>query len=190
MPIDKVPTPADLGWLTSEELERVNDSLHNVSHALRAAPKNTSVRCGIHPGHARQTLAVCEAIRAAGWSCGVIDENTCAPRRRDLGEGEGEVAVTDDEEVKAGDIYEHCRTKHRYVVVEITRDTEDDTALKYGDGRRVVYRRVDGTPGTWDRPYAMFVETVDTPDGDVPRFRKVVTVSHGRRGTRRLARRR
>lgn len=39
--------------------------------------------------------------------------------------------------------------------------------------RLVVYRALYGEGGLWVRPEAMFGETVETPDGVVPRFRRV-----------------
>ena len=37
----------------------------------------------------------------------------------------------------------------------------------------VVYRALYGEMGLWVRPEAMFTETVETPGGPVPRFRRL-----------------
>ena len=53
-----------------------------------------------------------------------------------------------------------------YEVVGVARHSETEEEL-------VVYRALYGERGLWVRPKAMFTETVSTPDGAVPRFRRV-----------------
>jgi hypothetical protein len=53
-----------------------------------------------------------------------------------------------------------------YEVLGVARHSETEEEL-------VVYRALYGERGLWVRPVAMFAETVETPDGVVPRFRRV-----------------
>jgi hypothetical protein len=53
-----------------------------------------------------------------------------------------------------------------YEVLGVARHSETEEEL-------VVYRALYGERGLWVRPKAMFTETVSTPDGAVPRFRRV-----------------
>lgn len=50
-----------------------------------------------------------------------------------------------------------------YEVVTVARHSETQEPM-------VVYRPLYNDSGWWVRPYAMFVESVATPDGKVPRF--------------------
>ncbi|MEU0533116.1 DUF1653 domain-containing protein [Amycolatopsis tolypomycina] len=53
-----------------------------------------------------------------------------------------------------------------YEVVGVARHSETEEEL-------VVYRALYGEHGLWVRPKAMFTETVETPAGRVPRFRRL-----------------
>ncbi|MET8849414.1 DUF1653 domain-containing protein [Amycolatopsis sp. NPDC004625] len=53
-----------------------------------------------------------------------------------------------------------------YEVLGVARHSETEEEL-------VVYRALYGERGLWVRPAAMFAETVGTPGGRVPRFRRV-----------------
>jgi hypothetical protein len=53
-----------------------------------------------------------------------------------------------------------------YEVLGVARHSETEEEL-------VVYRALYGERGLWVRPVAMFTETVETPDGVVPRFQRV-----------------
>lgn len=55
---------------------------------------------------------------------------------------------------------------HEYEVLGVASHSETEEQL-------VVYRALYGERGLWVRPEAMFTETVETPDGPVPRFRRV-----------------
>ncbi|MEU5260855.1 DUF1653 domain-containing protein [Amycolatopsis sp. NPDC021455] len=52
-----------------------------------------------------------------------------------------------------------------YEVLGVARHSETEEEL-------VVYRALYGEMGLWVRPVTMFTETVETPDGRVPRFRR------------------
>lgn len=53
-----------------------------------------------------------------------------------------------------------------YEVVTVVRSSETLQPM-------VLYRALYGEGGLWVRPYAMFVETVESPDGPQPRFAPV-----------------
>jgi hypothetical protein len=53
-----------------------------------------------------------------------------------------------------------------YEVLGVARHSETEEEL-------VVYRALYGERGLWVRPVTMFTETVETPGGPVPRFRRV-----------------
>ncbi|MDQ7804956.1 DUF1653 domain-containing protein [Amycolatopsis sp. A133] len=53
-----------------------------------------------------------------------------------------------------------------YEVLGVARHSETEEEL-------VVYRALYGERGLWGRPAEMFGETVETPAGAVPRFRRV-----------------
>ncbi|MFB9682731.1 DUF1653 domain-containing protein [Amycolatopsis plumensis] len=53
-----------------------------------------------------------------------------------------------------------------YEVLGVARHSETEEEL-------VVYRALYGERGLWVRPKVMFTETVETPAGRVPRFRRV-----------------
>lgn len=53
-----------------------------------------------------------------------------------------------------------------YEVLGVARHSETEAEL-------VVYRALYGERGLWVRPEPMFGETVETPGGRVPRFRRV-----------------
>lgn len=61
-------------------------------------------------------------------------------------------------------LYIHYKGKE-YQVLEVSRHSESLEAF-------VVYRALYGRRELWIRPYAMFVEEVQTTQGKVPRFRK------------------
>lgn len=62
-------------------------------------------------------------------------------------------------------IYRHYKG-NLYEVLELARHSETEQEL-------VVYRALYGDYGVWVRPLAMFVETVQTDQGEVPRFELV-----------------
>lgn len=62
-------------------------------------------------------------------------------------------------------IYRHYKG-NLYEVLELARHSETEQEL-------VVYRALYGDYGVWVRPLAMFVETVQTEQGEVPRFELV-----------------
>ena len=55
---------------------------------------------------------------------------------------------------------------NEYEVLGVASHSETEEKL-------VVYRAFYGEMGLWVRPEAMFTETVETPDGPVPRFRRL-----------------
>lgn len=55
---------------------------------------------------------------------------------------------------------------NEYEVLGVASHSETEEKL-------VVYRALYGEMGLWVRPEAMFTETVETPDGPVPRFRRL-----------------
>ncbi|WP_326944115.1 MULTISPECIES: DUF1653 domain-containing protein [unclassified Amycolatopsis] len=57
---------------------------------------------------------------------------------------------------------------HEYEVLGVASHSETEEQL-------VVYRALYGERGLWVRPEAMFTETVETPDGPVPRFRRMTS---------------
>lgn len=62
-------------------------------------------------------------------------------------------------------VYEHYKGA-RYEVLFVARHSETEEEL-------VVYRQLYGDQGTWVRPLAMFVETVEVEGRRVPRFSRV-----------------
>lgn len=62
-------------------------------------------------------------------------------------------------------IYRHYKG-NLYEVLELARHSETEQEL-------VVYRALYGDYGVWVRPLAMFTETVQTEQGEVPRFELV-----------------
>ena len=64
-------------------------------------------------------------------------------------------------EVKPGR-YRHYKGGE-YTVLGVARHSETEESL-------VVYRPEYGERGLWVRPLSMFQESVETPDGPVPRF--------------------
>ncbi|MDT7802767.1 MAG: hypothetical protein QOI78_6200 [Actinomycetota bacterium] len=54
---------------------------------------------------------------------------------------------------------------NEYEVLGVASHSETEEQL-------VVYRALYGAMGLWVRPEAMFTETVETPSGPVPRFRR------------------
>ncbi|WP_410623708.1 DUF1653 domain-containing protein [Amycolatopsis sp. cmx-8-4] len=57
---------------------------------------------------------------------------------------------------------------NEYEVLGVASHSETEEQL-------VVYRALYGERGLWVRPEAMFTETVGTPGGPVPRFRRVTS---------------
>ncbi|WP_328449581.1 MULTISPECIES: DUF1653 domain-containing protein [unclassified Amycolatopsis] len=57
---------------------------------------------------------------------------------------------------------------NEYEVLGVASHSETEEQL-------VVYRALYGARGLWVRPEAMFTETVETPAGPVPRFRRVTS---------------
>ncbi|MFJ1760935.1 DUF1653 domain-containing protein [Amycolatopsis sp. NPDC088138] len=55
---------------------------------------------------------------------------------------------------------------NEYEVLGVASHSETEEQL-------VVYRALYGAMGLWVRPEAMFTETVETPSGPVPRFRRL-----------------
>ena len=64
--------------------------------------------------------------------------------------------------IKPG-IYEHYKGG-RYRVINIARHSETEEWM-------VLYQPLYGEQELWDRPFDMFVETVNIDGNDVPRFR-------------------
>lgn len=69
-------------------------------------------------------------------------------------------------EVKPGR-YRHYKGGE-YTVLGVARHSETEESL-------VVYRPEYGERALWVRPLSMFVETVETPEGRVPRFSLIET---------------
>ena len=61
-------------------------------------------------------------------------------------------------------LYEHYKGAS-YRVIDLARHSETEEWL-------VLYRPLHGEGALWVRPLAMFVESVETPNGPRPRFRR------------------
>lgn len=61
--------------------------------------------------------------------------------------------------------YQHYKGSF-YQVIDTVIHSEDETVL-------VLYKPLYGEGRLWVRPYDMFIEIVDTPNGKIPRFKLV-----------------
>lgn len=72
-------------------------------------------------------------------------------------------------QIQAGDTYEHYSGK-RYTILGVGRHSENLI-------EHVVYQALYGDGDIWIRPLDMFVETVSKENQEIPRFKKIVTLS-------------
>jgi hypothetical protein len=62
-------------------------------------------------------------------------------------------------------LYRHYKNKLYEVFGTVTHSESEDVLVLYAP-----VDQVEGSARLWVRPLAMFIEMVETPEGDVPRF--------------------